>query len=449
MVESHRFPLNEDELSEAWKMEGARYASAVNAYRQRAAKLGWDKAGKEPVDTRSRLAVAVMKVVRRANQEGNRDDLRARFPPAHQPFLSLLEKNGQSLPRVLLLDDGRIVLRIGSEHVGGKLVLIDDTQVTPLDDDILTVDRSPDRRYFAVGRIGGIIVHDGWEGPVVSRFSWPTGREGLPEGYSVPVFEGPLVATRLIPFPEGDRVLLVSPDGVFVLDQRGAKRLLPTRVELMEDLKDMRERQVEKPWTPYQLSMEHGAISPDGRWIATGHQSSVHFVFDARTLKVAGEIGSRSEYPHYAVFSSDGAMLALNSCHFYSGATIGVATRRLPGIKTEQFGEDRRTPLLQDGARVYAAVSREGEFIVGDASGTLIAFDEKGNERWDYTIGSSMGDIDISPDGKRLVATTFAGFLSIFDLDTGENDPCRLGTGKHTERRRWLFWTDEPAPLIW
>jgi hypothetical protein len=44
-------------------------------------------------------------------------------------------------------------------------------------------------------------------------------------------------------------------------------------------------------------------------------------------------------------------------------------------------------------------------------------------------IGSSVGDIDVSRDGDRLVVTTYAGFLSVIELDTGEADPFVIGAG--------------------
>lgn len=195
--------------------------------------------------------------------------------------------------------------------------------------------------------------------------------------------------------------------------------------------------------------MVHGAISPDGKLIAAGHQSSPHYVFDSETYDAIGRIGHLSEYPHYAAFSSDGSLIAFNSCHFYNGETVGLPTSLLPGLETEPYELDDRLIQLETGSRVYAACCRGDEFIVGDASGYLRAFDLKGNPRWQHFIGSSVGDMDLSRDGKRLIVTTYAGFLCILDLDTGTADPFTVGTSTHRERRRWLFWKKEPKPLVW
>ena len=328
--------LPEDELSRTWREEGLRYVKKINEYVKRGNETAWENMGPEPEDTRSRLATAVIDVVRRANSDGKLQNLRDRFPPAHAPLLDLLNENGQTLPLVLLLEDGRIILRIGSPHEQGRVVVIDDTEITDLGDDIVTVGRSANRRYFAVARTTGITVHDAWNGPIVANLSWPTGREGAPMGFVPAALEIPFAVSELVPFPTGDRVLLVSHVGIFVLDEGGATRLLPTQEDMKEQFEWLREKRPGERLI-CNIDMEHGTVSPDGKWIAVGHQSSMHHVFDAKTLQQVGEIGNKSEYPHFAIFSGDSSVLALNSCHFYSGVTIGVPTRLLPGIKTEQY----------------------------------------------------------------------------------------------------------------
>jgi hypothetical protein len=428
--------LTEDELSRRWRQESQRYASAINAFVAHGLKVGWENVSEsEPKDARERMAQAVLGAVRRANKVGSIEGLRERFPPAHGPFLEALEENGQSLPVVLLLDDGRIAARIGAPYEQGRVVVINDRKLEWLPREIVTVGRSPNRKYFAVARESGVTIHRAWEGPITQSLRWPTGKEGVPRALKVkPIKDAPIVS-RLIPFDDGSRALLVSPVGIFVLAPDRAVRLLPTEREMQEHFEH--------------LSMEHGAISPDGRFVACGYQSSLHYVFDANTLSIVGEIGPVSEYPHYAAFSSNGTLIAFNSCHFYGGITIGVPTSLLPGLKTEPYEDDDRLVQLEEESRVYAAIFRGNEFVIGDASGYLRAFDVTGRFRWQHFIGSTVGDIDVSLDEKVLVVTTYAGFLSIIDMDTGTTDPFAISTTTHRERRRWLFWKKEPHPLIW
>jgi hypothetical protein len=240
----------------------------------------------------------------------------------------------------------------------------------------------------------------------------------------------------------------VSPKGIFVLETEQAIRLAPSLDEMLQHFEWLQKEYPQDPLS-HDLDMEHGALSPDGKWIACGHQSNVHQIFDADSLELVAEIGHLSEYPHYAVFSSDGKHVAFNSCHFYNGQTIGVPTKLLPGLKTKSYEVDQRLILLEEGSRVYAGVFRGDEFIVGDASGYLRSFDVFGKFRWQHFIGSSIGDIDVSADGKTLVVTTYAGFLCNIDMKTGKPDRFTIGTADHRERRRWLFWKTEPKPLVW
>lgn len=195
--------------------------------------------------------------------------------------------------------------------------------------------------------------------------------------------------------------------------------------------------------------MGHGAVSPNGKLIAAGHQSSEHYIFDAENYTLIGQVAPEISYPHYAAFNSDATIIAFNSCHFYGGVTLGIETECLPDLTLNYADDDQRITMLEDGSRVYATACRGDELIVGDAHGYLRAVDWRGNIRWQYLIGSTIGAIDISVDGKQLVATTYAGFVCLIDLDTGEPDPFTFTTATHREKRRWLFWKSEKNPLAW
>ncbi|PQO37316.1 WD40 repeat domain-containing protein [Bremerella cremea] len=438
-----------EELSRRWIDESKRYVNAINHYVQLGEEAGWENfQEQQPEDTRQSLAEGILQAIRRANETDATDNLGQRFPRAHGPFIDMLDENGQSLPTVFCLDDDRIIVRIGASYETGKVIIIDDKQISPVASDVITIGRSPNRNFFAVAREDGVTISLGWEGTESVHLRWPTGREGIPDGFETDSIDGPPIITQLIPFDTGDRALLVSPDGVFVMTEDETIRLLPTLEQLEEHFQWLQEEYPDD--TPsYDLSMEHACLSPDGRLIAAGHQSSLHYVFDAQTYKLISEVGHLSEYPHYAVFSSDGNMVAFNSCHFYNGITIGVPTHLLPGLQTEPYQPDKRLTTLEEGSRVYAAVARDDEFIIGDASGYLRAFDLKGNARWRHFLGSTIGNMDLSADGKQLIVTTYAGFLSILDLDQASPDPMVIGNSKHHESRRWLFWKQEEKPLIW
>ncbi|MEM1060274.1 MAG: hypothetical protein AAGK14_13600 [Verrucomicrobiota bacterium] len=393
------------------------------------------------------LAVAAVNAIRQANETGDIERLREEWPPAQEPLIPVLEKNGISIPTVCILSDQSVVVRVGTAYQPGRTFHLTENEARELPDPGY-FGRSPCRRYFAYAREAGVEICEGWLGRSLAICSWPNGLEGIPSEYHAKSLEKVPTATRLVPFPDGRKVLLVAPEGVFLLHPDRAVRLLPTE----EDIRLLFDYELKEGSLPQDLSvslsMEHGAVSPDGKLIAAGNQDSKHHIFDAEGNLLA-EVGPLMDYPHHALFAEDGSLIAFNSCHFYDGVTLAVPVHLLPGLSTKSYEEDERTPVLEDGSRVYAGAARGDEFVIGDASGVLRAFSTAGQKRWVQRIGSSTGAIDISADGRMLVASTYAGFVSFFRLDAGRQAPHQIGYGNHEEVCRWIFWKHEENPLRW
>lgn len=431
-----------------WQRVIRQYVDDVNGYVAKGLAEGWDEVGDEPKfdDDCSDLLPVLLDALRVANRGFPRQDIKDQWPPSHIHLLPLLEENAQSIPTLLVLPDSSILARIGAAYVEGRVVRIHGDEVIEVEG-VQHFGRCPGRRFFAIARDDGIEVTDGWQGPRVALCRWPLGTEGVPEEFTVVPFNQRPNPTRLVPFPDGKRVLLVASCGVFVLAENGAQRLLPTREQIHEHFTWLKEERPNE--TPSaSIDMEHGTVSPNGALIAVGGQDGRHLVFDAK-LRCIAQIGPHGEYPHFAAFSSDGHILALNACHFYNGATIGVTVDKLAGIDSDFYEDADGVKVIESGARVYAAAVRGDEFIFGDAYGYLRAVDGEGNLRWQHFLGSTIGDMDLSDDENTLVVSSYAGAISIINLDADRQQPYQIGNGGHFERRRWLFWKTEPAPLAW
>ena len=407
--------MNTEQLE--WRDQVLAYAAKINAFAARGLAVGWDKAGMEPPEPKlDHLMGVALAAIRDANRRGAWSTLRDAWPPAHGPLIPWLEEHGQSIPVVHLLDDGSVVARIGTQYSGGRTVHIRGDSVV----DLPTVGffgRAQNRKYFAFARNDGVVVREGWSGPVVTQCPWPSGLEDLPDGFNVAPFANPPTPTRLIPFPDGSRVLLVSGDGIFVLGPSVARRLLPTTEQLTEHFTWLRQKYPDDPLT-ISLDMEHGAVSNDGTVIAVGEQSSPHLLFNA-ALQPVLEVRPGSEYPHYACFSADDTVVALNSCHFYNGTTVGVT---ITGLRAATSSSRVEPFELYDGARVYAAVSRRDEFIIGDAAGYIAR-----QSTWQGmdTYGPSVWAAPI--DGNTSLAPALA--TSIFPrMDCGRRSRRRLAS---------------------
>jgi hypothetical protein len=237
-------------------------------------------------------------------------------------------------------------------------------------------------------------------------------------------------------FPDGKGALVVRRDGLFLARVRGVTRLYPDAAGLDELANDP------DGGVP-EYDMMHAAISPDGQLIACGHQDSQHLIMRPSGEYVGWFGPLHSSYPHHAAFSPDGSLAIFNSCHFYNGVTIAVATRELAEVRIAKFTEDPRLTTLERGTRVYASAFHAGAVLLGDAYGTVRA---TGERRWRHFAGSTISGLDVSPAGNRLVITTAAGYLQFVDLDQPEPDPFQIGSGNHHERLRFVYWKD--APLL-
>ncbi|GED15300.1 WD40 repeat domain-containing protein [Aneurinibacillus migulanus] len=424
--------------SKRWRDEGKQYATAINAFVEKGMRDGWDSVEAEPQETRIDMAQEVLKVVRQANESGEITALRKYFPPSYGPLIELIREKGQAIRSVFYIDDNRTVFTVGASWEATTVYLLtrDRFEVLP---NVSGVGRSSDGRIYALAYEDGIYTYDGWQGSQLQRFDWPTGLEGITGEWATEPMEDARSITELIPFPDRQRLLLVNATGVYVLSAEGTKRLHPDEATIQEWKEDLEEGE------PLQIDMEHGAISRDGKWIAFGSQDSEHLILDAE-LNIHNVWYPESSYPHYALFSYDNHKVLFNACHFYNGVSIAVPLEQTDSYDTTN--KDGSQFIVDDECRIYAGVSWGDVFIVGDAYGYIRAWSTTGEFRWRLFVGSTISGMDISPDGKILLVGTYGGMLHRIRLDMGR-DEYTIGTGDHSEERRWLIWKEEQQILAW
>lgn len=410
------------DLKEEWNTKGEEYARGINEMVEFGEKNGWDNwKGKEPEDKRGHLAEEVIELLRQANIEGKVDEFRADFPPSHSPFFKLLEKKSQSIEQLCYIEGQKIVFVTGTSYQQRQAYLLDGNNITKLDPDIRAIGKSKRGNIFAVATGNKISVYKGWEGELINEFLLKETAE-----YGI---------TELIPFNDGSKIVLVTSDGIYLISEEKELLIHPEKDEDDEE------------WTP-NIDMENATLSNDNRYIVTGDQCYDHRVLDAEGNKL-GSIGPQSSYPHFCLFSKDDSQVITNSCHFYNGITIGVDTAKLEGINIEAYQESDDYVCIDDGMRVYAGLATSDYYILGDAYGYIRALDKKGNKVWQFFVGSTICGMTISDDEKILWVGSYSGMLHKLHLDKGWRDTHTIGTGKHYEEFRLLFWKDEPQAWRW
>jgi hypothetical protein len=409
-------------LQTAWHSMGQSYARGINAMIDFGEKHGWDNwKEEEPADNREELALEVLTLLKKANKEGTTSIFRETFPPAYAPFINLIQEQGQNIENLCYISDNKIAFIVGSAYEKRKAYLLSDKTIIRLRDNIQSIGRSPRNNIYAIAENGKITTYRGWEGNKLFVFKLP------------PIDEQSISQT--IPFNNGQAVLLISPEGIYLLNPHGHSLIHP-----VPDPDD-------KEWTP-NIHMEHAALSGDNAFIALGDQNSVHRILNSQGAAIA-EIGPQSSYPHYALFSKDGQQLILNSCHFYNGVTIGVPTAGMQGLQIEAHTQDNRYTVLDENCRVYAAVATSTYYIMGDVGGYIKAYDATGKLIWRYFLGSTITGMTISDDEKTLWVAACSGMIHQLKLDQGQRDDHTIGNGNHFEEFRAIFWKNEPQPLIW
>lgn len=467
--------LDPDELSRTWNEAGRAYFSE---YSRRLAALYTEV---EPsgdlslADPRSaELGEAVLQQVVALHARGEWARARERFDPAYAPLLPQIRQNRQQLGFVTILGPDALLVRRGNpwDREGTTFHLSGGT-ATPIAD-LRGVARSRNRDHLVLARSSGLELRDaraglaGLSGPPVATIPWPDGAilrpNGLPPEVDWEADEGPLKIEQLAVSDDGMRVVVSAYRQGILLASRHPGT--PPWTLLWPDARPpWQEGPIDPGDAPRAGDMTHVALSRDGRRLAFGSQDAGHFLAE---IGPRGEVswyatvGHPSEYPHQACFSDDGRFVALNSCHFYQGATVCFDWEGHRGVNLARYQVHDAAPCIDDGLRVYAAcwldpalvgaiagrespggfaLAGNGVLRICEPSGTLIAA---------QGFGSSASSIDFCPESRRLAVAGYSGFVHLYDPFEEEREGRIDGFRARRELARWVLWEHLPGgPVRW
>jgi hypothetical protein len=407
------------DIQKEWFNKGKEYATAINDMVAFCEEFGWENWDKEePEDEREQLASDVFQLLKKANKENNIELFRKQFPPSHAPFIELLKNKSQEIIHLEFVEKDKVVFIVQNEEKNSKVFLLDSDKITELNNQIEGIGKSKKGTVFALKIADEIIISKGWNGKRLATLKLNTTKNTK--------------ITQLIPFNEGLKVLLVSPKGIFIVSDKGEQKIHP--VTNSDD------------WEA-DLMMENASLSTNNNYIIVGDLNSDHRVLTIEGEQI-GTIGPQSSFPHLSLFSEDDTHMISNSCHFYNGVTIGIETKHLKGIELNAYVESDLFTLIENQMRVYAGITLDNYYILGDAFGYVKAFDKQGNCLWKHFLGSTVTAITISDDKQTLWVATGAGIIHKLLLNKGKRDTHTIGNSNHFEEFRMLFWKDEPI-LKW
>ncbi|PNW29145.1 hypothetical protein [Formosa algae] len=412
---------NIEDLKQEWNLKGSTYATNVNNMVEFGETNGWENwKGEEPKDERGHLAISVFQLLKEANKTHTVTQFRTDFPPAHIPFVHLMQDKGQSIMQLNFIDHGKIVFVTGTAYEQRQAYILSEDKTLKLDESIHAIGKSKQQNVFAIAANNTIVTTQGWEGEIISAFILDKAKD--------------IGITELIPFNDGLKVLLVSSDGIYIISNDDEHMIHP-----LPDPED-------DEWEPY-IDMENATLSNDNTYIVVGDQCYDHRVLD-NTGKEITQIGTQSAYPDFCLFSKNDEQLITNSCHFYNGVTIGVDASNFNNINIPAYEGSEDCITIEDGMRVYCGVATSKFYILGDAFGYIKAVDSKGHSIWKHFLGSTITGMTISDDEKTLWVGSASGIIHKLKLNQGLRDNHTIGTGNHYEDFRLIFWKDEPV-LKW
>lgn len=428
------------QLSQKWRDEGLRYASEINAYVRKGIESNWEALGEEPSeDSRGQLASQVYKLIKQANRTKELETLREQFPAASWPFQETHSQLMRAVYPIAHLRDGALLVAAQNEDLSRTVYVMDKQEVNRIEH-VQAASCSTDGRDIALMDEQGVrIVREPdreLNGTLLATYTWTTIIDQLREKY-------PDIETLqpesyrhadVIPFADGTKLLVVSHDGIYLIEETGALLLHPS-------VQNIREWADEDDDLTASLAMPHGAVSRSGRWLAYGSQDSEHMLLDMEKY-VMHSFEPMSSYPHYSMFSANDGHVLFNACHFYNGCTLGISLHDLESDNNEE-------PLsLDDSMRVYAGVAVQGGNIMGDAYGYLRMIDLEGNELWRYFVSGTISGMALNSDETILLVGTYNGTLHVLDLTSTVPSPYEISTSSIRELYRWIFW-DTQQPLYW
>ncbi len=414
------------------------------------------------------MAEAVLAEVIRLNVDGRAGEAREQFDPAHEPFIPALEKGGRGLNFCAILGQDEFLVQQGTHYTETTTWHIQGEQIVQAVT-LAGFAWSRNRQHFVVvHRDGAITVQEAYGAPPRDRILAVPGPAfvplGLPEAlreqYETPGDEA--AYTHLAISDDGSRILLCDAERGVALLRKGEAEWSVELVypSIALGLEDQMREQIEEDgeFRPF-FDMIHAALSPDGRFAAVGTQDEGHYLIDLDGKDgpvLHAHLGHLSEYPHDACFSDDSDVVALNSCHFYNGATFSAEISAVQGLSLPPYEEHPQRMMLNPYLRVYASgflpasmtEGARGAFLLA-GSGFAACVTPKGTILWELGFGSSAGGVDICAQTGPVLLASYSGMLHLLDPNQRQ-DPCIFsGYRAPQELRRWLFWDRLDQPLIW
>jgi hypothetical protein len=410
-----------------------------------------------PADDREKeLADAVLAEVVALNAAGRWQEARAKFDPAHAPFVGHMEGTVlQGITQAVFLGPDAFLVRLGDETQDVQVFHLEGGKVEALPG-VLGFCISRDRRHLALATRESVLVYAGWKGEVVARMPWPDDKPICPWRMSVSD-DGTTVTLgndalglwlcRQVAKQKPKWVKLAPRDGLLASDEADED----------EDQDDDEDEDEDDGDT---IDVLHAAISPDGGFVALGWQDApghvIEKIGDDLSLERWAMVEPRSDYPYHVLFTDDSSHALFNSRHMQSGVTVYASLSSLKGLGAyEDLPDDCHD--TDEYLRAYGMVllpkeveaQNEPVAWIGGQGWSHAAPLSGGKPAFTHLFGSSLHAFDYDPASKRALVGSASGMLHVLDPFARADEGTAQGYHPRRELYRWIFWDTLKHPIRW
>jgi hypothetical protein len=438
-----------DDASAAWIAEGERYTSQLNKWLHELYNLD-EPTFEEPTFDRHDLERAVIGGVETLNARGAGGEAHAKFPLYYDGISKAFwDKYGLVVSRVL--DTGReIYALVKHPSQPPQVMRITADAIAPVDG-LLAFGCSHDKQYIALAYDDRIEIHHGHEHLVLS---YPTEYDHAgADALGTELGSGRALGVEAIRVcPNGQDVLLLSEEGIYLIGFDSMRRLYPLDATMDQYV-------AAHEGGPFELGIGfvNADVSPTGDRITCGGMFArgimaglaiYHRVDDEYVLENTSQ--DDAFFPAAAVFHRSHPHVAFAACLYASlyNALANTTFRidlddLIPGDITE-FGGG----IARERGRVQTIASFREGFLLGFDNGYIrwMGVDDNAQLLGYLFVGGSILDIDVAADEQSFAVACDSGLVSRFVV--GEASANLISTMPLADAQRVGFFRTYP-PLRW
>lgn len=444
-----------DDASAAWTEAGDRFTTDLNAWLAVLHETG-EPPEDEPTFEREDLERAVLDSVSALNARGAGREAHAKFPLYYDGIgKAFWGRYGLVVDRVLHTATA-IYARVHHPVRPPEVVRIADGGITSMPE-VVAFGASYDKKYLAFAFEDRIEILHGRE---AMTLAYPTryqhaGADQLP---TRSLGNGRAMGVReLRVCPNGSDVVLVSAEGIYLVNHASTQRLYPLDATLDEYVEAHAEREDEAPFE-LEVQFPNADVSPTGDRITCGGMfrrgimaGLAIYRRDTEGVTLANTSQADAFFPIQAVFHRTRPHLAFAACLYASlhnnltNTTFRIDLDGLAPGDIDEFGGG----IAQEDGVVRTIASFGDGFLVGFDNGYIrwMGVDDNLQQLGYVFVGGAIHHIDVSADGRSFTVASDSGLVSQFTLaDTPSKN--LIATMPVQDRCRYGFFRTYP-PLIW